>query len=115
MKVSSGLTFTGIKVGCTDSDRWIMITKNAAIYCRVSTDEQTKGYSLATQIEACRQFAAQKGYRVTAEFSDDYTGAALDRPELNELRELIANDSLEAVIVYDLDRLAPKECLPAAH
>jgi site-specific DNA recombinase len=30
----------------------------------------------------------------------------MDRPELNELRELVESDSLDAVIVYDMDRLA---------
>jgi site-specific DNA recombinase len=84
------------------------MSKRAAIYARVSTDEQTKGYSLSTQVEACRVYASNRGYSVVKEFCDDYSGAALDRPALNDLRELIGKDSIEAVIVYDVDRLARK-------
>jgi site-specific DNA recombinase len=84
------------------------MTKRAAIYSRVSTDEQAKGYSLSTQAEACRNYAAQKGYAVVADFNDDYSGAALDRPGLNELRDLVSSNSIEVIIVYDVDRLARK-------
>lgn len=82
--------------------------KLAAIYSRVSTDEQSKGYSLQTQIEACQAYAVDRSYRVTETFSDDYTGAALDRPALNKLRDYMAHNPLDAVIVYDIDRLARK-------
>jgi site-specific DNA recombinase len=81
---------------------------NAVIYARVSTDEQAHGYSLQTQLEACRRYAAERGYRVVAEFKDDYTGASMDRPGLNELREYVSKDSTGVVIVYDVDRLARK-------
>ena len=84
------------------------MSKRAAIYARVSTDEQTKGYSLSTQIEACREYAAHQGYLVVDEFKDDYSGAAYDRPALNNLRELASSDHLEVVVVYDVDRLARK-------
>ena len=51
----------------------------AAIYARVSTTDQAdKGYSLPTQIDACRHLAQQHGYTVpeTHIFQDDYTGTA---------------------------------------
>ena len=84
------------------------MTKQAAIYTRVSTDEQAKGYSLQTQLEACQNYAKEHGYIVTETFADDYTGAVMDRPALNKLRDLIALETIEAVIVYDVDRLARK-------
>jgi site-specific DNA recombinase len=84
------------------------MTKQADIYSRVSTDEQAKGYSLKTQIEAGQAYAKERGYTVAAIFSDDYTGAAIDRPELNKLRDYMARNPLEVVIVYDVDRLARK-------
>ncbi|HNC32255.1 MAG TPA: recombinase family protein, partial [Cyclobacteriaceae bacterium] len=71
------------------------MNKKAAIYSRVSTDEQAKGYSLQTQIEACQAYAQERGYTVTAAFSDDYTGAAIDRPELNKLRDYMARNPLD--------------------
>jgi site-specific DNA recombinase len=82
--------------------------KQAAIYVRVSTDEQAKGYSLSTQIDACTSYANAKGYQVIGVFSDDYTGAALDRPSLNQLRDHMVHDPVDVIVVYDIDRLARK-------
>jgi len=43
--------------------------KRAVIYARVSTDEQAdKGYSLGSQLEACRAYAVGHGFTVVAEF-----------------------------------------------
>jgi site-specific DNA recombinase len=84
------------------------MSRRAAIYARVSTDEQARGYSLQTQLEAGRKYAAERGYTVAAEFQDDYTGESLDRPGLNELRAFVTADSVGVVIVYDVDRLARK-------
>jgi site-specific DNA recombinase len=77
-------------------------------YTRVSTDEQARGYSLQTQFTAIQKYAAQRGYNLTAEFRDDYTGASMDRPALNRLREHIAHNRVDRVIVFDIDRLARK-------
>jgi site-specific DNA recombinase len=66
----------------------------AAIYARVSTKDQAdKGYSLPTQIEACRALAQREGYTVPEShvFVDDYTGMSLQRPEFTKLRELVRN------------------------
>ena len=54
---------------------------NAAIYCRVSTDDQEKeGTSLTTQLEACQKYCQDKGYTVVKRFSETYSGITLDRP-----------------------------------
>lgn len=84
------------------------MSKQAVIYARVSTDEQTKGYSLTTQVEACQRFAHERGYTIRDIFSDDYSGASLDRPALNKMREFCAGSEVNAIIVYDVDRLARK-------
>lgn len=84
------------------------MNKIAIIYVRVSTDEQKNGYSLQTQIEACHNYAVEQGHQVVAEFQDEYTGASLDRPGLNHLRDFIARNPLDVVVVYDVDRLARK-------
>jgi site-specific DNA recombinase len=82
--------------------------KKAVIYARVSTDEQAKGYSLSTQVEACQAYGAQHGYTILEIFTDDYSGAAIDRPELNRLRDYISRTPVNVVIIYDIDRLARK-------
>jgi site-specific DNA recombinase len=83
--------------------------KKAAIYARVSTaDQAEKGYSLDTQIEACRRKAVELGADAIEEFIDDgYSGEYIDRPALSGLRDRLTHkDEFSTVIVYDPDRLA---------
>ncbi len=82
--------------------------KKALLYARVSTDEQTNGYSLKTQLDAMLKYCTENGYTVVGEYKDDYTGTKLDRPELDKLREHLKREKIDAVIVYDIDRLARK-------
>ena len=49
----------------------------AAIYCRVSTEDQEReGTSLQTQLEACLAYCQQKGYQIARRFSETYSGLA---------------------------------------
>jgi len=81
--------------------------KTAAIYCRVSTEDQEReGTSLQTQLEACLNYCQDKGYDVAYRFSEAYSGLTLDRPKLNELRELIRIGDIDTIVVYCLDRLS---------
>jgi site-specific DNA recombinase len=83
----------------------------AAIYARVSTTEQADtGYSLPKQIGACQRLAHQEGYTVpdTHIFVDDYTGTSLNRPQFMKLRGLVRQRLVQAVFVFDLDRLSRK-------
>ena len=81
---------------------------NAAIYARVSTAQQAEhGYSLETQIEACKQKALSLGATSIKEYVDDgYSGAYLERPKLDELRDAVSAGLHDVVIIYDIDRLA---------
>jgi site-specific DNA recombinase len=80
----------------------------AAIYARVSTEDQGKGYSISTQIEACQALARREGYTVPEIYvlSDDLSGTTMERPGLRQLRELIQTHAITAIIVYDPDRLS---------
>ncbi len=89
------------------------MNKRSVIYARVSTDEQTKGYSLNTQVDACKQYAADCGYVLLMTFSEDYSGATIDRPQLNALRDFAAQEPIDVIIVYDIDRLARKSVYQA--
>jgi site-specific DNA recombinase len=82
----------------------------AAIYARVSTEDQARGYSLPSQIEACQKLAEHEGYCVPEiyVFSDDVTGDQLDRPGLRQLRALVQTKAIAAAIIYDVDRLSRK-------
>lgn len=79
----------------------------AAIYCRVSTeDQESEGTSLQTQLDACLAYCEQKGYQVVRSFNETYSGLILERPKLTELRELIRAHDIDMVVVYCLDRLS---------
>lgn len=79
----------------------------AAIYCRVSSDQQEVNYSLPTQEAACRQHCAEHGYQVVAVFTDVHTGAQYrERPGLSQLRELVRQQAIDVVVCYAVDRLS---------
>ena len=83
--------------------------KRAAIYTRVSTDEQAeKGYSISTQLDRCRRYAEKIGYQIIDEPTDDISGMVNlnDRPGGKRLLSLIESGDVEVVIVYRLDRLS---------
>jgi site-specific DNA recombinase len=86
----------------------------AILYARVSTDEQARsGYSLAQQIEALRAYAAREGYEVLEEVVDSgQSGASLERPGMDRVRDLVAAGGVSVVLAQDRDRIARE---PAYH
>jgi site-specific DNA recombinase len=82
--------------------------KRAILYTRVSTDEQARsGYSLAQQLEALRDYAAREGYEVLEEIADPgQSGASLERPGMDRVRELVAGGGVSVVLAQDLDRIS---------
>ncbi len=80
--------------------------KTAAIYCRVSSDAQEKeGTSLQTQMEYCLDYCQKKGYEVTYRFSEAFTGLSLERPQMDQLRELVRSEVINIIVCYSLERL----------
>ncbi len=88
--------------------------KRAVLYARVSTDEQARsGYSLAQQLEALREYAAREGLQVLEEVQDSgQSGASLERPGMDRVRDLVAAGGVAAVLAHDRDRIARE---PAYH
>jgi Resolvase, N terminal domain len=84
--------------------------KRAILCARVSTDEQARsGYSLAQQVEALRAYAAREGYEVLEEIQDaGYSGASLERPGMDRVRELVASEGAVAPGGPVPLRLAPR-------
>ncbi|MFC1945095.1 recombinase family protein, partial [Chloroflexota bacterium] len=81
----------------------------AAIYCRVSTDLQEKQHTIQSQFEALRKYAQDKGYQVVAEYKDEgYSGATLERPGLDHLRDAVRAGDFDIVLFHSPDRLARK-------
>ena len=88
--------------------------RRAILYARVSTDEQARsGYSLAQQIEALRDYAASEGYEVLEEVQDaGHSGASLERPGMDRVRDLVASGGVSVVLAQDRDRFSRE---PAYH
>src|SRR5215203_919371 len=88
--------------------------KRAILYARVSTDEQARsGYSLAQQLEALRDYATREGYEILEEVTDPgQSGASLERPGMDRVRDLVAASGVSVVLAQDRDRIARE---PAYH
>jgi site-specific DNA recombinase len=77
----------------------------AAIYARVSRDEQAKGTSLSTQQDANRKHCTERGYTIVAELAEDFTGTKIKRPEMDKLLDLVRAKRVNVIVVYLTDRL----------
>jgi site-specific DNA recombinase len=88
--------------------------RRAVLYARVSTDEQARsGYSLAQQLEALRAYAAHEDFEVLEEVTDPgHSGASLERPGMDLVRDLVAAGGVSVVLAQDRDRFTRE---PAYH
>jgi len=81
---------------------------NAVIYTRVSTEEQTKNYSLDSQEDICRDYALRNNLAVTKLFREEGASAKTvsGRPVLKELLTYCTNKNnlVSTVLVYKYDR-----------
>lgn len=82
----------------------------AALYARVSTEEQVQGYSIDAQLRACRAFAQDKGWQVAAEYVDKGRSARTDdiskRPLFKRMTQDVQKNLLDVVVVHKLDRFS---------
>jgi site-specific DNA recombinase len=77
------------------------VTQRAALYARVSTPQQEQEATIESQIAALEAFAHQEGYRldpVLCFLDQAVSGAQLDRPALNRLRDLAAERLFDVVL-----------------
>lgn len=84
-----------------------------ALYARVSSDRQELAETIQSQLQALRRLADQLDATIVPDgphhdiFTDDgLTGANLDRPALTRLRALLTTGNVDAIAVYDMDRLS---------
>src|SRR5215831_13093146 len=85
-----------------------------AIYARVSSERQAKEHTVGSQLEALRAYVAQNQMQLVEEFTDEgYSGARLDRPALDRMRDLAEQGGFDVLLTYCADRLARKFVLQA--
>ena len=83
--------------------------KIAALYARVSTTNQQQNETIASQLDALMAYARVHDYEISSHhiYQDEgFSGASVDRPALDALRDAVAAGELEAVLILSPDRLA---------
>ena len=86
-------------------------TIQVAVYARVSSEQQAAAHTIDSQLEALCERIIADGQQLSDElkFIDEgYSGAALVRPALERLRDLIAAGAVDRLYVLNPDRLARK-------
>jgi len=78
----------------------------AALYARVSTEEQVQNFSIETQLEQLHKYCEQHGYQAVEDYVDPgWSGTTLTRPALTKLFTDANAKLFDIVLVYKLDRL----------
>lgn len=80
-----------------------------AIYARVSSERQRQEQTIQSQTAALRELAVERGLVVVDElvFEDEgFSGASLQRPGLERLRDRAAEGAVDVVLCHAPDRLA---------
>ena len=81
----------------------------AAIYARVSTEKQGREQTVDSQLDALRRWATAHGHELKDDpvyIDEGYSGARLDRPALDRLRDAAREGEFDVLGVYSPDRLA---------
>jgi putative DNA-invertase from lambdoid prophage Rac len=76
------------------------VAQRAAIYCRVSTDDQ----SCERQQRDLKAFAKRAGYEVVGIFQEQASGADNNRPQRRKVLDLARNREIDAILVTELSR-----------
>ncbi len=80
-----------------------------ALYCRVSSEDQSDRGTIQSQIDFLRQFTTLYRLDVAGEYLDDGFSGTLplnQRPESRRLLDDARSGRFDTVLVYRLDRLA---------
>lgn len=77
------------------------------LYPRVSSHEQTEGYSIGEQIERLTKYSEAMEWEVYKIYTDPgYSGGDTNRPGLQEMLKDVKVGKIDKVVVYKLDRLS---------
>ena len=82
----------------------------AALYARVSDEEQVEGYSLDAQRRAFRDYTKSQGWDTYHEYVEEGVSARTDDVVKRPLFQEVINDALahkfDVLVVHKLDRFA---------
>lgn len=82
--------------------------KKVTIMCRVSSDDQAKGYSLDDQYERLTDYCNRNGYEIVYIIREDHSAKTFDRPEWKKWRKLTKSKQLQVdeLLVTSWDRFS---------
>ncbi|WP_413492240.1 cassette chromosome recombinase CcrB [Staphylococcus capitis] len=81
--------------------------KRIGLYARVSTEIQTNGYSIQSQLNQLKEYCQFQGYEVVDEYTDrGISGKTTQRPELQRILKYANDGKLDCIMVYKTNRLA---------
>ena len=84
-----------------------------ATYTRRSTDEENQPFTIEAQSSKLDSYiASQDGWSLVATFTDDASGAKLDRPDLNRAPTAARAGLFDVLLVYRVDRFSPPRGRP---
>ena len=80
----------------------------AAIYARVSTEEQLTGYSIDAQLNACRKLCMDRGWSIAAEFTEQgESGKSFERrTRWREFMQAARNGDFDVLVTHKIDRFS---------
>jgi len=83
------------------------MTRQAGVYVRISSDPTGQGLGVARQRRACERKAVERGWHVAKVFEDNDVSASTGkrRPAYEGMLQAIRDKQIDAVVVWDLDRL----------
>lgn len=79
----------------------------AVLYARVSTEEQTEGYSLDAQMGRCRDYCETQGWEVVSEYIDaGFSGRSARRPQFEQMMTDAEAGLFDVLVIHKLDRFS---------
>lgn len=81
------------------------IKERAFLYCRVSTEEQEKGYSLNSQLDKLREYCKDK-FEIVGEIKTHESAKVEGRVHFNEMLARVEKEKILNVVVWATDRLS---------
>ncbi len=81
----------------------------AAVYIRISTDEDLQKWSLGGQEKELAELAVRHGFKIYNIYRDTISGSKSRRPGLDQLRDDMAAGKFSVILVVDQDRLSRME------
>jgi DNA invertase Pin-like site-specific DNA recombinase len=82
--------------------------KKAVIMCRVSSDEQAKGYSLDVQFEQLTRYCERNNLLIVKHYREDHSAKNFNRPQFQSFLEYVKKNkgAVDVLLITSWDRFS---------